>query len=989
MISTLRPFALAALAAAVSAQDWQDESVFGRGREAPHAVMRRYPDAAAAARGGRSPWLLSLDGSWQFNWVAHPDQRPRGFEAIGFDDSGWDRIEVPSNVEIHGYGTPIYVNQPYPFAKNPPRVMDDPPAGHTTFAERNPVSSYRRHFTLPAGWDGRRSYVRFDGVSSAFYLWCNGEMVGYHQGSRTPVEFELTSHLRSGDNVLAVEVYRYSDGSYLECQDFWRLSGIFRSVWLESRGVMHVADVEITTELDEDCRDGVLKLAVDVADATAGASVQIALAGIAGGVGTGTLSAGPSSRLRFTVPAKAPSLWTAETPNLYDLTLWLRDGRGAIVEVVPFRVGFRKVAITDGQLCVNGQPILIKGVNRHDHDPDTGHVLTRARMVQDLQLMKQNNINTVRTSHYPNQVEFYDLCDEFGLYVIAEANIESHGMGYGKESLAKRESWIPAHLDRTVRMVELLKNHPSIIIWSLGNEAGDGICFEKTSGWIRQRDPSRPVHYERALRGPNTDIFCPMYMGIAGIEKFAAGDDMRPLILCEYAHAMGNSVGNLQDYWDAIEKHDRLQGGSIWDWVDQGLRRPVPDRFAVRDRAAGADGAPCAVLGRVVPASGEVAGGVIGAVAVPDRPSLQITGPLTVEVTVRGTPASGHRPLVSRGDHQFLLRFNGAQIDWVLHPGQWQSVSAPLPAAWGDGEHRVAASWDGKVSRLFADGVELASREIAGTLTATAFPVAIGRNSEHPGRVNNTVIGRARIWNRALFATEIKGGGAAGPVLDIDLGKVEKLPRPAGTPATYFAYGGDFGDQPNDGNFCCNGLIGPDRVPNPHLHEVRKVYDNIDVELRDMSFDATQLRVLVKNKFFFTDLDRFVCWYDLVQNGVVVRREVMGRVQVSPRGSKLLTLPVAGLPDVLVDCLLDIRFALAEDTPWAAAGHVIARDQLDLIGLGAKPGELPKEPAPAGAVGGGLAIAGDGFALRFATRTGLLESYVVGGRELLAKPFGL
>ncbi|MCA8950532.1 MAG: beta-galactosidase, partial [Planctomycetes bacterium] len=572
----------------------------------------RFPDAAAAARGGAGPWRRSLDGRWRFHWVAHPDRRPAGFFAVDFDASGWDTIDVPANVELQGHGTPIYVNIRYPFAVNPPRVMDEPPGGYTTANERNPVSSYRRTFELPAGWaEGRRTYVRFDGVASAFYLWCNGERIGYHQGSRTPVEFELTGHVVPGENLLAVEVYRYSDGSYLECQDFWRLSGIFRSVWLESRAPMHIADCEVRTEFDGGFGDAMLRLTVDVRDATQGAGVQFVMPDVANGTGAGTLVAGASSRLHFALPVAAPRLWSAEQPALYDLVVTLRDATGQVVEAVPLRVGFRDVRIANGQLLVNGQPILIKGVNRHDHDPDTGHAVAVASIRRDLELMKQNNINAVRTSHYPNRPEFYDLCDELGLYVIAEANIESHGMGYGPESLAKREDWLPAHMDRTVRMVETFKNHPCIVIWSLGNEAGDGICFERTSAWIHQRDPSRPVHYERAGRRAHVDLVSPMYMRIEGLERFAKSDDMRPLILCEYAHAMGNSVGNLQDYWDVIERYDRLQGGSIWDWVDQGIRRPVPDAFVAADRAAG--GEPARGIGRVVAGVG-----VVGAVRAPD-----------------------------------------------------------------------------------------------------------------------------------------------------------------------------------------------------------------------------------------------------------------------------------------------------------------------------------------------------------------------------------
>lgn len=971
----LRWLAAALCTAGISAQDWQNEQVFGIHKEPPHAARPTAP----------SPWRQCLDGMWKFHWVKHPDERPQGFFALDFDDAEWATIPVPANVEIQGYGTPIYVNQPYVFAKNPPRVMDEPPAGFTTFAERNPVSSYRRHFTLPADWRGRRSFVTFDGVASAFYLWVNGQQVGYSEDSRGPAEFEITPYVRDGDNVLAVEVYRYSDGSYLECQDFWRLSGIFRSVWLESRAATHFADFEVKVDLDAKYQDAELTIDLTVDEPTERCYVFAKLPAFDAMVKSEDLAPGERARATLRLPVKAPKLWSAEDPNLYELQLGLRNARLELVDEVTLRIGFREVEMRGGQMLVNGQPILIKGVNRHDHDPATGQVVTRERIVQDLTLMKQNNINTVRTAHYPNPPVFYELCDEFGLYVIAEANIESHGMGYGPESLAKCLSWIPAHLDRTQRLVETFKNHPSIIVWSLGNEAGDGICFQTTSKWIHERDPSRPVHYERAGRAAHTDIVCPMYMGIEGLLKYAEGDDPRPLILCEYAHAMGNSVGNLQDYWDVIERHDRLQGGCIWDWVDQGIRQPVPDRFAARDALATSGRAH--VLGRVVAGRG-----VAGPVVVEDRPALSIAGPLTIEAVVHGAPAEGHRPIVSRGDHQFQLRFDGPSLTFVLHPGQWQQLSVPLAADFGARERTVAATWDGQIARLYVDGAEVGSQPIAGALTATAFPVEIGRCSEIKGRVGNVPVARARLWNRALPPAELAVGAAAGSdglVLDVDLRALDELPRPAWLPATYYAYGGDFGDAPNDGNFCCNGLVGPDRVPNPHLHEVRKVYDNVDVVLADGdSGAAPQLKV--KNKFFFTNLDRFSCTLSQRRNGEVISRVSLGRVAVPPRGETLVALPPEMQQyDWLDEMIVDVEFALAEDLAWAQAGHVIARDQVPLLAtIDFHDPRQFRGPAE-GPVGGGLHIVGNGFTARFSNETGLLESYEAFGKPLLASPMRL
>ena len=970
MTRTPLPLALLLCTATAMAQDWQNEQIFGIGRQPPHAVMQRYRDAMSADSGQPSPDRLSLDGDWKFHWVAHPDARPQGFAATDFDDSAWAVIHVPSNVELQGYGTPIYVNQPYVFRKNPPRVMDEPPRSYTTYAERNPVSSYRRHFEAPASWLQRRTFVTFNGVASAYYVWLNGEKLGYHQGSRTPTEFELTKHLRAGDNVLAVEVYRYSDGSYLECQDFWRLSGIFRSVFVESKAPLHVVDFEVHTDLDAQYRDALLRLDVAVAGASAGDQLSAELIG--GGLPvTATLTADAEQKLQLRLEVPHPALWSAEHPNLHRLHLSLRNAAGEVVEAIPADVGFRKVEIKNAQLLVNGQPILIKGVNRHDHHPDTGQAVDAATIERDLVLMKQFNINAVRTSHYPNEPLFYDLCDRLGLYVISEANIESHGMGYGEESLAKDPRWGPAHLDRTVRMVETLKNHACIIVWSLGNEAGDGVNFEATSAWIHQRDPGRPVHYERAGRRPHTDIYCPMYAGIDHLVRYAKGDDPRPLILCEYAHAMGNSEGNLQDYWDVIEQYPKLQGGFIWDWVDQGLRQPVPDRVFATDRSPRHRHAE--VLGRVV--EGE---GVVGAVTVQDDKDLAITGPLSIEAVVRGAPPGDFTPLVSRGDHQFLLRFDSAGLTFVLHNGQWQSLSAPLPANWGEGQHVVAAVWDGATARIFIDGAQVGEKPVPGPLTDSPFPLDIGRNSEVRNRVGTVTVARARLWNRAVPVAAMDRA-TDGLVLDLDLTAIRRESQPAARGAFYYAYGGDFGDVPNDGNFCCNGLIDPDRNPNPHLHEVQKVYDNVDVT----GVDLDQGTVRVVNRFFFTDLAELQASVDVLQDGHVVRREPLGRLHVPPRGEQTVKLPIGDLVRAPgSEYFVNVSFALAVDTPWAAAGFVVAHDQLPW----ANPPAAAPLPEPPGVVTGDLTVSGRNFRVTFAPDTGLLQSWVVDGVELVATP---
>lgn len=575
-------------AALADPPDWENEQVVGRNEQPGRATSFPYPnrELAQAAVRETNPWFFSLDGPWQFHWSADPSQRPADFCRPPYDASSWAQIPVPSNWQLHGYGIPLYTNIPYPFRVDPPRVMGEPPADYTSFQARNPVGSYRRTFTVPAAWRDRRIYLQFDGVDSACYVWVNGQQVGYSEDSRTPAVFDVTSLLQPRENLLAVEVYQYSDGSYLEDQDYWRLSGIYRPVYLWSTADLHIRDFTVRTDLDAAYRDATLTVETEITNHSGQARnylLELSLlddaAQTVASLRLNGLAAGPRAaptRVAPVLQLANPAKWTAETPHLYKLLLELKDGAGRTVEVTSHNVGFRKVEIRDGQLCVNGQPILLKGVNRHEHDPVHGHTISVESMIQDIRLMKQMNINAVRTSHYPNDPRWYDLCDRLGLYVIDEANIESHGMGYDAASLAKDPAWKLAHMDRTQRMVERDKNHPSIIIWSLGNEAGNGVNTEATYGWIKQRDPSRPVQYERAILEPNTDIYCPMYAPIEHLLEYASQPQTRPLIQCEYAHAMGNSVGNFQDYWTAIESHRQLQGGFIWDWVDQGLLRREP-----------------------------------------------------------------------------------------------------------------------------------------------------------------------------------------------------------------------------------------------------------------------------------------------------------------------------------------------------------------------------------------------------------------------------
>ena len=555
--------------------EWQDPDIVQVNRELPHASMFSFESMELARQGvqARSANFVSLNGTWKFRYSPSPSDRPVKFYRKNYNVGRWDDIKVPGNWEFQGFGVPIYVNIPYEWTTDP-----KPPA---VPVEQNPVGSYRRTFEVPGNWDQKQVYIHFGAVKSAFYLWINGEFVGYSQGSKTPAEFDISSYIRPGENSVSLEVYRWSDGSWLECQDFWRVSGIERDVYLEARPKVHVSDFFCRSQLMSNYRDGMLDLDIslrNVSELTRSVNVKIQLykLGAIQSLWEDELDAevrsGGEVRLNTSSAIGGVLPWSAEVPNLYELVMVVADSAGEVLESVTSRIGFRTSEIRNGQLLVNGKPILLKGVNRHEHDPVTGHYVSRESMLKDIRLMKEYNINAVRTSHYPNDPEWYRLCDEYGLYVIDEANIESHGMGYEPDrTLGNDPVFMKSHLDRTIRMVERDKNHPSIIIWSLGNEAGNGVCFDATYDWIKTKDHTRPVQYERAEMERNTDIFCPMYMKINGMVNYARELHDMPLIQCEYAHSMGNSTGNLQDYWDVIEDNAQLQGGFIWDWVDQGM----------------------------------------------------------------------------------------------------------------------------------------------------------------------------------------------------------------------------------------------------------------------------------------------------------------------------------------------------------------------------------------------------------------------------------
>ena len=995
--------------------DWEDPQIIGIGKQPPHALVVPHPQGdEAPVDPGTSPWYRLLNGQWRFRWSENPDVRPVGFEAEAFDDSSWGSIPVPSNMELEGHGVPIYVNIGYAWGwGTPPRVP----------RAKNSVGSYRTRFEVPRSWQGRRVFLTFEGVSSAFYAWVNGKAVGYSEGSRTPAEFDVTDVVRSGENLLAVEVYRYSDGSYLECQDFWRLSGIFRDVALWSTEPVHVADVSVVTDLDEEYRDATLRVRVDVANSgTSGQDfvLEAELLDAALRPVLAPMSAGghvdPGARVSSTLRAevKDPLKWSAETPNLYTLRITGRTPGGTILGVVSTRIGFREVQMRDAQLLVNGRPVLIRGVNRHEHDPRTGHVVTREQMVEDIRIMKQNNFNLVRTSHYPNVREWYDLCDEYGLYVISEANIESHGMGYDPErTLANKPEWEKAHVDRVARMVETLKNHPSVIVWSMGNEAGDGVNFVAASNWIHQHDPTRPVHYEGAGQKPHVDVVSHMYQKVWDMESEAANGDPRPLMQCEYAHAMGNSNGDFFKYWDLFRKGTRAIGGAIWDFVDQGLVKPIPAPQRVRDRSAHA------LEGRFV-GSVDGDGGADGYVAFPDARHLDLRGPLTLEAELYPVPVvkgaanpmiSRHHPFVSKGERGFQLKQDDEELQlWVRLEDEARPlvVRSPAPADWYGRWHRLTGTYDGRVGRLYVDGTAVAAVEQQGHPRPGHFPLNVSRSPEHIEARTPTRFREARVYARALSDVEVANPGSRGSeglVLDVRSADIATSgPVPGGT---YFAYGGGFGpaSTPSDENFCMNGILSADRTPHPALAAIRKVQQPIELVPMLLLRDAASAGdgatgtspgprgpasvIRVKNGYDFTTLSEIATGrYTVRADDVVIAEGTLFGLDVPPLDSREVEVPLPPLtPEPGVEYWLDVDFRLRNDTPWASAGHVLARDQWKLPVEEAK-APLATAALPALHVVGDptsrIEVRGEGFAVAFDPARGLLTSFRRGEVELLA-----
>ncbi|WP_320779737.1 glycoside hydrolase family 2 TIM barrel-domain containing protein [Streptomyces sp. CRN 30] len=991
--------------------EWNDGfAVFQVGTEPPHATLMPYETVQQALTGDRtrSPYRLSLDGKWRFAHTDRPADRDEDFHRTDLDDSGWDTIPVPSAWQLHGHDFPIYINITYPWW-GPNGLGEDarPPAAPTRY---NPVGQYRRTFTVPKGWSGRRTFLHFEGVKSAHYVWINGQLAGYHEDSYTPAEYDITPYLKPGTNQIAVEVYRYSDGDWLEDQDMIRLSGIFRSVYLYSTPTVHLRDFRLDTPLGDGYRSAELAVTASVraydGTRTGRYAVETQLYDARGhavwprplrqDADLASAPAGEDVTVRASRAVPAPRLWSAEDPYLYTAVLRLRDPAGKVVETVSHRVGLREFALKDGLMRINGQPVSLRGTNRHEMHPDRGTALTRADMVKDIEIVKRLNMNSVRTSHYPNNPLWYELADEYGLYLVDETNLETHGVR--DEYPGNHPEWSAACVARARNMVHRDKNHASVVIWSLGNEAGTGSTFTAMHDWIRSYDDTRVIQYEGDDRPGISDIRSRMYESPQRVEERAKDtSDTRPYVMIEYAHSMGNSTGNLKKYWDVVRRHDVLQGGWIWDFADQSLTTPTPVRTLFTETG------PARLRGEIQNASGtfDRREGLTGGTVFARDEGLDLTGSLTLEAWITPHVTGFHQPVLAKGDTQYALKQTDRQLEFFLYGGgQWATASWALPDDWTGREHHVAGVYDAAAGTLtlHVDGRVRATRTATRGPDVNTAPLSLATDVDNPTREFSGTIRRARVYARALTAAELAPGAAdsRGPDGDgvrfwFDAATVEvdeKRPRER----SFFAYGGDWGDNPNDGAFVADGVVLADRGLTGKAAEVKQVYQAIHAAPATAggTLGATSRTVTLTNEHLFTNLRAFDGRWSLLADGEVVRRGTLTRAQldVDPLSAKEITvpyrLPARSAPGT--EYFLVLSFTTKEATQWAKAGFEVARQQLavDAGGPPVTPVPLGEVPALRYADGdASVTVTGRDFSVTVDRASGVITSYEVGGARLI------
>ncbi|MGJ7905446.1 glycoside hydrolase family 2 TIM barrel-domain containing protein [Actinopolyspora sp. H202] len=914
----------------------EDPSRVGENQQPHHAYLRPYDNAEQALRAARQDtaakqdrptrWTKSLDGQWRFRYTDHYRELPEGWQR-GSRTRQWDDISVPGVWQQQGYGHPVYRNvssevSPY----DPPKVPDDV----------NPTGAYVREFHLPKDWDGRRQMLRFEGATSGNFVWINGNYVGYDQGGYTPAEYDISQYLHPGKNTIAVRVHRWSAGSYLENMDFWHFSGIFRSVRLYSVPRTHMSDVTVRTDLDDSYTDATLGIGVDLSSVRGGTTgrhrVRAELHGPGGDRvaeldGT-TKVEGGSARIDLSREIEDPELWSDENPALYTVVLRLLGPDGEVVQTTQQPVGFREVTTKDRQILLNGKPVNLRGVNRHEHDPDTGRTVSRARQRQDVALMRRNNINAVRTSHYPNDPYWYRLADRNGLLLADEVDTETHyrencSAAPERDCLADRPAWQAAFADRFDAMMERDKNHPSVIIWDTGNEAGLGKAHYDMAEHARAVDPTRLLYHQANNHGgdaPYADVAGPRYPSPGALKEIAR-TETKPVVMGEWLHAMGNSLGHYEDMWKTIRSEPALQGGFVWDWVDQGLsrqRRMLPDSSG-NDIPVHVNGNPSLVRG-VEGKALKLSGMDDWAQAYRD-PKLGITGKeVTLDVRVKPLSWDGSNTFLAKGDKQWALQMpDRDQIEFFVYgEGGWHTARVEVPDDWWGNWHRITGTYDGSQVRLFLDGEQVAAEAYDGRIAHnTMYTVTVGRNQEKhrdsfAGRTAHAVVDNARVYDSALSSGDISSGADPAQRAVLALNFDEQ--RRAGEYDTY-----------GSSQFVVNGLINADRTPQPELKQLAYSHAPIRFDTVDGATDAADGRFVVRNLNHTLSTDAYDLRWKLVSNG----REVADgpvNVTVGPGESRQvdLDLPKAGE----TERFLVLTAKLREASRSIPAGHTIASEQL-------------------------------------------------------------
>lgn len=982
--------------------------VFDIGSEPAHAPLMPYDTVKRAVAADRtdSPFRQSLDGDWKFQWFENPDSRQEDFYETDLDDAGWDTIPVPSSWQTEGYDFPIYTNITYPFT-GANGDFENPafPAAPTRY---NPVGQYRTAMTLPDDWDGRQTFLHFDGVESAFYLWVNGVKIGYRESSFDSSEFDITDFLQPGENQVAVEVYRWSDGSWLEDQDMIRLAGIFRSVYLVSTPQVHMRDFRIETPLRDNYTNADLAVEVNLRDyadsATGDYSVDVTLydakdrpvgdepLSLSGSLGD--QGADEDVVVQGSQSVASPELWSAEHPNLYTVVLQLKDPEGEVIETLSSRVGFRESRMDPetNLITINGKPLSIRGVNRHEMSPENGRALTREEMVEDILIMKRNNINADRTAHYPNDPQWYDLADEYGLYVLDEANVETHGMN--QEIPGDRPEVRDAVVARMQYMMLRDKNHPSIIIWSLGNEAGNpGSNHEAMYDWAKSYDTQRPVQYEGGGSPARvSDFSSHMYSRANELADYAVNStDERPWVLIEYSHAMGNSNGDLKEYWDVIRAHpDRLQGGFIWDFMDQSLLTDVPTTRTIAESGPNNLTATLDQRATLDPATG-----LDGTATFGDEASLNLTGAVTLEAIVTPAAASTTQGVIAgKGDHQYAIKQNGTTVSFYIYStdGQWTEIPMPVPAGWAGAEHRVTGVYNPvtKTITVSIDGVVGGTKTVAAPISPSSQPFMIGGESEHADRAFYGDVSGVRIYDRALSEAEVADGNRTVDDPNVKLwfdASASTITETGGSDEQYLASGGDWGDSPNDGNFHGNGIVLADRTETPKTAEVKQVYQGVQVA----ATNVVNGEIEITNEHLFSNVNEYDVTWQLMQDDEAIDKGTLdsAAVDIDPGKSKVVQLPFEA-PDELAagsEYWLDVQFRLQQDERWEEKGYVQAKQQLEVpfdapdiqpLDLGSIP-DVTTDDAETE-----VTVSGDGFAVTVDKEQGTISSLTDNGQELLA-----